>query len=103
MEKHGWSTKQFLIDGFPRNEDNQQGWDEVMGEHADMKFVLFLDCTEEAMIARIQARSAAAGDQKRNDDNIEVLQKRFTVFKEQSVPIVQLYEAKDKVKKIDAT
>ena len=74
-----------------------------MGEHADMKFVLFLDCTEEAMIARIQARSAAAGDQKRNDDNIEVLQKRFTVFKEQSVPIVQLYEAKDKVKKIDAT
>ena len=44
-----------------------------MGEHADMKFVLFLDCTEEAMIARIQARSEAAGDLKRNDDNIDVL------------------------------
>lgn len=103
MEKHGWSTKQFLIDGFPRNEDNQQGWEEVMGEHADMKFVLFLDCTEEAMISRIQARSAAAGELARNDDNIEVLQKRFTVFKEQSVPIVQLYEGLNKVRKIDAT
>ena len=33
----------------------RQGWDEVMGEHADMKFVLFQDCTEEAMISRIQA------------------------------------------------
>ena len=53
MEKHGWSTKKFLVDGFPRNEDNQQGWVEVMGELADMKFVLFLDCTEEAMMARI--------------------------------------------------
>ena len=73
MEKHGWSSKKFLIDGFPRNEDNQSGWEEVMGEHADMQFVLFLECTEEAMISRIQARSAAAGDQKRNDDNIEVL------------------------------
>ena len=76
MEKHGWTSKKFLIDGFPRNEDNQQGWEEVMGEHADMKFVLFLECTEEVMIQRITARGEAAGDQKRNDDNIEVLKKR---------------------------
>ena len=40
---------------------------------------------------------------RRNDDNIDVLQKRFTVFKEQSVPIVELYGAQNKVKKIDAT
>ena len=103
MEKHGWSSKQFLIDGFPRNEDNQQGWVDVLGEHTDMRFVLFLDCTEEAMIDRITKRGEAAGDQKRNDDNIEVLQKRFTVFKEQSVPIVELYGKQDKVRRIDAT
>jgi UMP-CMP kinase len=62
MEKNGWNTKHFLVDGFPRNEDNQNGWDEVLAEHVDMRFVIFLDCTEEAMISRIQARSAAAGD-----------------------------------------
>ena len=53
MEKNGWSMKQFLIDGFPRNQDNVDGWEEVLSEHVDMRFVLFLECTEEAMICRI--------------------------------------------------
>lgn len=26
MEKCGWEAKKYLVDGFPRNEDNYQGW-----------------------------------------------------------------------------
>jgi UMP-CMP kinase len=26
MEKNGWDKKYFLIDGFPRNLDNEEGW-----------------------------------------------------------------------------
>ena len=37
----------FLIDGFPRNEDNLQGWNKVMEGEADVKFVLFFDCGNE--------------------------------------------------------
>lgn len=37
----------FLIDGFPRNEDNLQGWNKVMDGKADVKFVLFFDCDSE--------------------------------------------------------
>lgn len=37
----------FLIDGFPRNEDNLQGWNTVMDGKADVKFVLFFDCCNE--------------------------------------------------------
>jgi UMP-CMP kinase len=74
-----------------------------MGEHADMKFVLFLECSEQIMIDRIQQRASESGDAKREDDNIEVLQKRFNTFREQSMPIVELYEEVDKVRKIDAT
>ncbi len=37
----------FLIDGFPRNEDNLQGWNTVMEGKADVKFVLFFDCGNE--------------------------------------------------------
>lgn len=37
----------FLIDGFPRNEDNLQGWNTVMDGKADVKFVLFFDCGNE--------------------------------------------------------
>ena len=56
MEKNGWSKCKFLIDGFPRNDDNQQGWIKVMGDTCDMKFILFLDASEEKMIERITKR-----------------------------------------------
>jgi UMP-CMP kinase len=34
----------FLIDGFPRNEDNKTGWYRVAGDRAVVKSVLFYDC-----------------------------------------------------------
>ena len=47
------STKKFLIDGFPRNEDNLDGWERQMGEKAEVKFVLFFDCPEKVMTSSI--------------------------------------------------
>ena len=26
MESNGWAVKQYLVDGFPRNEENYIGW-----------------------------------------------------------------------------
>jgi UMP-CMP kinase len=80
MKKAGWAEKRFLIDGFPRNEDNQEGWVRVMGDEVNMEFVLFLDCTEDLMVARILKRASDAGENARNDDNEETLRKRFRVF-----------------------
>ena len=57
MQEHGWSKKKYLIDGFPRNLDNQTGWVKVMQDEVDMKFVLFFDCTEDEMLARIMKRA----------------------------------------------
>ncbi len=45
MEKS--SKKRFLIDGFPRNEDNLQGWLRIMSSKVDVSAVLFFDCPEE--------------------------------------------------------
>ena len=44
-----------------------------MGDSCDMKFILFLDASEEKMIERITKRGEEQGENKRNDDNIEVL------------------------------
>ena len=77
-----------------------------MGDTADMKFVLFLESSEEVMIERIKGRAAKAeeaGEAVRVDDNVEAAQKRFKTFREQSMPIVDSYTSQDKVKKIDAT
>ena len=37
----------FLIDGFPRNKNNLDGWTSAMGEKTNLQFVLFFDCSEE--------------------------------------------------------
>ena len=47
-----------------------------------MKFVLFLDCSKETMIQRIMQRAEEAGEEKRSDDNMDVLVKRFDTFNE---------------------
>ena len=45
MKKSGKSK--FLIDGFPRNKDNLDGWQKEMGDKTNVKFVLFFDCSQE--------------------------------------------------------
>lgn len=37
----------FLIDGFPPDEENLHGWTQVMDGKADVRFVLFFDCSDE--------------------------------------------------------
>ena len=99
MEKNGWNTKKFLIDGFPRNQDNFDGWQRAMGDLVEVPFILFMDADEDTMINRILERSKTSG---RNDDNIESLKKRFNTFKNETLPIVEKYEAEGKTKRINA-
>ena len=44
MEASGKQT--FLIDGFPRNKDNLDGWNTAMSEVAQVRMVLFFSCCE---------------------------------------------------------
>ncbi|OWF46209.1 UMP-CMP kinase [Mizuhopecten yessoensis] len=37
----------FLIDGFPRNKDNLDGWNKEMSEKVNLKTVLFFNCPED--------------------------------------------------------
>ena len=99
MEKHGWAAKKFVIDGFPRNQDNYDGWSRVMGDSVTVPHILFLDADEETMINRIMERAKTSG---RNDDNIESLRKRFDTFRKETMPIVELFETQGKTKRINA-
>ena len=71
MESHGWADSKFLIDGFPRNEENRNGWQAEMGNLVSFAGVLYYECAdEEALKARILARGETSG---RTDDNLETL------------------------------
>lgn len=85
----------FLIDGFPRNEENRAAFENVT--KIEPEFVLFFECSEEEMEKRLLNRN-----QGRDDDNIETIRKRFKVFVESSVPVVEHYDTRGKVRKIDA-
>lgn len=98
MEKQGWAAKRFLIDGFPRNQDNFDGWQRVLGDTVDVPFIIFMDADEDTMISRITERSKTSG---RNDDNIDSLKKRFVTFRNESMPIVELYDKMGKCRKIN--
>ncbi|XP_077415570.1 UMP-CMP kinase [Vanacampus margaritifer] len=89
----------FLIDGFPRNEDNLQGWNKVMDGRADVKFVLFFDCSNAVCINRCLERGKSSG---RTDDNRESLEKRIQTYLQSTRPIIQLYEKQGKVRCVDA-
>lgn len=88
MEQSGWETCKYLVDGFPRNEDNYTGWEEVMGKIVTVPFVLWFDASEEELERRILERSKTSG---RNDDNIETLRKRFHQFTTEQVPIIERF------------
>ncbi|XP_069498342.1 UMP-CMP kinase [Ambystoma mexicanum] len=90
----------FLIDGFPRNEDNLQGWNKKMKDIAIVSFVLFFDCDNETCIDRCLERGKSSG---RTDDNRESLEKRIQTYLQSTKPIIDQYEKSGKVKKVDAS
>lgn len=90
----------FLIDGFPRNQDNLQGWNSVMDEQADVRFVLFFDCSNQECIKRCLERGKNSG---RTDDNQASLEKRIVTYLQSTRPIIELYEKLGKVRTVDAS
>ncbi|XP_058823545.1 UMP-CMP kinase isoform X2 [Topomyia yanbarensis] len=101
MKKAQQSTgkDKFLIDGFPRNEDNLQGWNRKMSDKVQIQFVLFFECSEDQCIQRCLKRGESSG---RSDDNLESLKKRFNTYLNDTMPIVEHYKKLDLVRAIDA-
>uniref|UniRef100_A0A8C4S464 UMP-CMP kinase n=1 Tax=Erpetoichthys calabaricus TaxID=27687 RepID=A0A8C4S464_ERPCA len=98
--KENSEKNKFLIDGFPRNEDNLQGWNTNMDGKAEVKFVLFFDCSNEVCINRCLERGKSSG---RSDDNKESLEKRIKTFLESTRPIIEQYQKVGKVRTVDAS
>lgn len=91
----------FLIDGFPRNQDNLDGWNKQMAAKVQLQFVLFFDGPTEIFLDRCLKRGAAGSG--RSDDNVQSLQKRLVTFENETKPIVVHYDKQGLVRSIDAT
>ncbi|KAA8577265.1 hypothetical protein EYC84_007242 [Monilinia fructicola] len=90
-------TGKFLIDGFPRKLDQAHKFEESVCRG---RYVLFYDCPEEEMQRRLLERGKTSG---RTDDNAESIKKRFKVFVETSMPVVDYFEKQGRVIRVQAT
>lgn len=94
-----WLGNLFLIDGFPRNIENLQVWEcSVLGQQSRVEGVLFLDCPQDELERRLTARGVSSG---RSDDNLETIRSRFTTFERETQPIVDIFERRGKVLRIN--
>jgi len=90
----------FLVDGFPRNFDNLEGWQAAMGGGAaEVAGVLMYDCPESVMEARLLRRGETSG---RSDDAADVIRKRFHTYVNSTLPVIDYYAAQGKVFRVAA-
>ncbi len=95
------SCKKFLVDGYPRNEDNRSGWDKMIGDSVDVVAVLYFDCPERILVERIEERGRLAGENRRADDNAEAMVKRLKVYKEETGPVIDYYDHRGKTIRVN--
>ncbi|KAJ6869620.1 hypothetical protein NC651_034374 [Populus alba x Populus x berolinensis] len=115
QEMESSDSNKFLIDGFPRTEENRVAFEQLdlvsflinlimissyVKAHQiglEPNVVLFFDCPEEEMVKRVLNRN-----QGRVDDNIDTVKKRLKVFEILNLPVIDYYSKRGKLCKINA-
>jgi len=83
-----------LVDGFPRNFDNIQGWNEVIGNSAIVDGVLQIEAPEDVLVKRLLERGKSSG---RSDDSEDVIRKRLQTYASSTLPVVDHFKSQGKV------
>ncbi|KAJ8756042.1 hypothetical protein K2173_024589 [Erythroxylum novogranatense] len=85
----------FVFDGFPRDEETRSLFEEIT--KIDPELVLYFDCPDEVMEKRSLSRK-----EDRDDDVLETIRGRIKVFHDSTRPVINYYEQKGKLWKVDA-
>ncbi|KAL7467141.1 hypothetical protein ACHAXS_012091 [Conticribra weissflogii] len=88
-EEDSYGSRIFLVDGFPRNYDNVQGWMEHMPTYTSVLGALVYNCPMEILEQRILSRAETSG---RSDDNLTSARRRFATFRRETEPVVRALE-----------
>ena len=89
----------YLLDGFPRTIPQAKGLDYILKViHHQLNAVISLTANEKELINRLVLRGVNSG---RSDDTPEVIQRRQTIYWEQTAPLLDYYKKKDLVKDVN--
>jgi adenylate kinase len=88
-----------MFDGFPRTVAQAEALEALLaGRGRSIGRVLLIDVPREELVRRILNRSRSEG---RADDTPEVIARRFDVYAEQTQPVVEHYEALNRVRRVN--
>jgi adenylate kinase len=99
LEEHDWNWG-FVLDGFPRTRPQA----EYLFEHWNLDAVIYLDVPDDIVQKRVMNRAAeGVSFTKRFDDTPDVLKVRLREYHEKTKPLIELYDEKRMLRKVDAT
>ena len=90
-----------IFDGYPRSLSQAQNLDQLLsssGQKIDLIF--FLNVDKKIIIKRIEKRKVL---EKRSDDDLEIILKRYDTYMERTKPVLEFYSKKPNFKEIDGS
>lgn len=95
LEKHP-GAKGFLFDGFPRTVAQAEALDKLLAlKKTAIAKVLALEVSEEELVKRLIKRGETSG--RSDDTNEAIIRNRYTVYKKDTEPVAQHYNAEGKL------
>ncbi|MDN5630719.1 adenylate kinase [Glutamicibacter protophormiae] len=89
----------FLLDGYPRTVAQVEELDRILEANGvALDVVLLLTADNDELVTRLLGR---ARDQGRTDDTEDVIRHRLDVYDEQTAPVVDVYEQRGIVARVD--
>ncbi len=85
----------YILDGFPRTLPQAQALDAFLGDNGLDAVVLF-EVDEDEVVGRMLSRGRA-------DDTEETIRTRLGVYRDQTEPLVDRYESRGLIRRVDAT
>jgi adenylate kinase len=84
----------YILDGFPRTLAQAQALDAFLGD-AGLDAVVLFEVDEDEVVGRMLSRGRA-------DDTEETIRTRLSVYRDQTEPLVELYEGRGLIRRVDA-
>jgi len=90
----------FLLDGYPRTTDQVRELDEYLATHGtQLDVVVELVADPDVVIERLRKRATEQG---RSDDDESVVRHRLEVYRDQTAPLIDIYDDRGVLVKVNA-
>ena len=84
----------FILDGYPRNQKQASSLDKILSQsNKNIDAIIQIDVDFSILEKRISGRADENKDEKRVDDNLEVLKNRLLEYVDQTEPLISYYSS----------